>query len=290
MIIKYFPNFILQGVFFIVFLFQTGYSAEESDSTFISHIDSSLQHLIQIQKEISDIHPFLNIFHPVVIAEGDYLYIFDYNTLTGRYNYIKKEPTPFPLPKKVRASFPLSVYDAKPSCIVTQDIFDSENGYVTIFHEFMHCCQFLNCELVLKQDLKIAQDAQARNDYSWEINHSFPYEDSLFIEDYTLFIEALDNGDERAILAYRIELEQHLGQVDYEYMVWMEWKEGFARLIENRLQSHLGITENHYGQQKPYNRVTFYVGGSKFIHYLIQDKPDLYTDIEKLFHQMLSYY
>lgn len=28
---------------------------------------------------------------------------------------------------------------------------------------------------------------------------------------------------------------------DYEYMVWEEWKEGFARLIENRIRNNLEL-------------------------------------------------
>ncbi len=274
---------------FSTFLFQPTFSDENLDSLLIGEIDSSLRYLIEMQKDIRKIHPFLNEFHPVVFAEGGYLYIFDYDTLSGEYSFIKKEPVPFPLPEKVRASFPLSVYDSRPCCIVTKDIFDSKAGYVTIFHEFMHCCQFSTCELKIKKDLKIAQDAAKHNDYSWELNHSFPYNDSLFVEYYSGFMEALNNGNEAAIIEYHRKLKQHLSQVDFEYMVWLEWKEGFARLIENRIQSYLGIDVNQYGKNKPYNRVTFYCGGSKFIGYLSQVDPDLYTNIDALFVRMLNY-
>ena len=102
-----------------VLLFQTAFSAENSDTILIGEIDSSLQCLIKMQKDMRWIHPFLNELHPIVFAENDYLYIFDFDTLSGGYSFIKKEPVPFPLPDKVRASFPLSVYDSKPCCIVT---------------------------------------------------------------------------------------------------------------------------------------------------------------------------
>jgi hypothetical protein len=286
--IKFSLPFIL--IFIIsTFLFQLGFSDENSDTILIGEIDSSLQHLVEMQKDIREIHPFLNEFHPIVIAESGYLYIFDYDTLSGKYGFVKKELAPFPLPEKVKASFPLSVYDSKPCCIVTQDIFDSKAGYVTIFHEFMHCCQFLTCELKLKKDLKIAREAAKRNDYSWEISYSFPYSDSLFVEDYSGFMAALNNGNDEAISKYRTKLKQHLSQVDFEYLAWLEWKEGFARLIENRIQSYLGIEVNQYGKDKPYNRVTFYCGGSQFIDYLIQTNPDLYTNIDALFVKMLNY-
>jgi len=272
-----------------VLLFQTAFSAENSDTILIGEIDSSLQCLIKMQKDMRWIHPFLNELHPIVFAENDYLYIFDFDTLSGGYSFIKKEPVPFPLPDKVRASFPLSVYDSKPCCIVTRDIFDTKAGYVTIFHEFMHCRQFLTCELKLKKDLKIAQEAAKRNDYAWELNHPFPYSDSLFVKYYSGFMEALNNRNEVVIAEYRRKLKRHLSQVDFEYLVWQEWKEGFARLIENRIQSYLGIEVNQYGKEKPYNRVTFYYGGSKFVDYLIQTEPGLYPDIDALFVRMLNY-
>jgi hypothetical protein len=286
--IKSLLHFLLIFVLSIL-LFQTAFPNDNSDTILIGEIDSSLQYLVEMQKNIRWIHPFLDEFHPIVFAESGYLYIFDYDTLSGKYDFVKKELAPFPLPEKVKASFPLSVYDSKPCCIVTKDIFDTKAGYVTIFHEFMHCQQFLTCELKLKKDLKIAQEAAKRSDYSWEINYSFPYSDSLFVEYYSGFMAALKNQDKAVIIEYCRKLKQHLSQVDFEYLVWLEWKEGFARLIENRIQSYLGIDVNQYGKDKPYNRVTFYCGGSRFIYYLIQTEPELYTDIDALFVKMLNY-
>jgi len=102
-------------------------------------------------------------------------------------------------------------------------------------------------------------------------------------------MEALNNRNEVVIAEYRRKLKRHLSQVDFEYLVWQEWKEGFARLIENRIQSYLGIEVNQYGKEKPYNRVTFYYGGSKFVEYLIQTEPGLYPDIDALFVKILNY-
>jgi hypothetical protein len=37
------------------------------------------------------------------------------------------------------------------ACVVTGEVFDSLEGIVTIFHEFVHCQQFETCERELKQ-------------------------------------------------------------------------------------------------------------------------------------------
>ncbi|MEJ2629457.1 MAG: hypothetical protein P8078_13010, partial [bacterium] len=238
-------SFIITVLGIIIIILNVGYAKEDIDSIFVS-IDKNLDQLITYQKDIEHIHPLLKIFHPLALVEDNYFYIFDFDSLSEKYNYIKREPTSFPLPKRVRASFPLAGYNSKPACIVTQDIFNSPNGYVTIFHEFMHCNQFLMCESKLKQQLKIAREAEKRQDYSWELNHPFPYQDSLFVEYYSQFITALENNNDQAILKYRTKLKQYLDQIDFEYMCWAEWKEGFARLIENRIKSFLGLEENHY--------------------------------------------
>jgi hypothetical protein len=37
------------------------------------------------------------------------------------------------------------------------------------------------------------------------------------------------------------------------------------------------------------SRVTFYYGGAKFIDYISKENPELYLDIEMLFHHMKNY-
>jgi hypothetical protein len=52
-------------------------------------------------------------------------------------------------------------------------------------------------------------------------------------------------------------------------MIWQEWKEGFARFIENQINGRLNLPENHGGKEKPFNRVVFYEGGAHYIKLLI---------------------
>ena len=102
---------IIPGVLFLTLLFvcQYGYSGEVPDQTIISEVDTALHQLITMQKDIKDLHPFLNQFHPIAIVENDHLYIFDFDPLSKKYQYQKKEPVPFPMPEGIRASFPLSM-------------------------------------------------------------------------------------------------------------------------------------------------------------------------------------
>jgi hypothetical protein len=72
-------------------------------------------------------------------------------------------------------------------------------------------------------------------------------------------------------------------------MVWVEWKEGFARFIENEIRSRYGIEANHSGEEPPYNRVTFYYGGEMFIRFLNRDDRERLRDVEELFKRMFTF-
>lgn len=52
-----------------------------------------------------------------------------------------------------------------------------------------------------------------------------------------------------------IKKELDLGA--YEYMVWQEWKEGFARVIENRIRDRLGLPQNAGGSSSLLIRTVF---------------------------------
>lgn len=249
---------------------------------------SSLQKIFEIQNKIEDMHPFLKETFPIAIIEDNKFFVFDTDSSGKKYVLVKKAPTKMPLPKAVRAAFPLECYEGRAACIVSGEIFESLEGYVTIFHEFMHCYQWENCEQKLKGKLGVARKAMEKKDFMWELNHPFPYQDSKFTETYSLFLRALKEHKTEDILKYRSQLEQILSKHDFEYMVWQEWKEGFARFIENRIRRRLELKENHYGTEKPFSRVSFYEGGAGFIEFLSNREPELLVDIEKLFNKMLN--
>jgi hypothetical protein len=247
-----------------------------------------LKKIFSIQKDIQDIHPFLEKVFPIAIVEGDQFLIYEPNGESDRYLFVEEMPTPMPIPVGVRAAFPLESDGSRMACVVTGEVFDTLNGYVTIFHEFVHCQQYETCEQKLKQTLGIAQKALAANDFMWELNHPFPYDDAGFMQAYARYLTLTPVSDPAALHAIRQELKHLLKQEDYEYMTWQEWKEGFARWIENRIQARLGLPENHGGLQPPFNRVSFYAGGSQYLKILSSLSPGLDTDIESLFHRMIQ--
>ncbi|GEM_PF-173378 len=238
-----------------------------------------LQRLFEIHAQIQDLHPLLTHVFPVAIVDADRFLIFDIDPSGKHYTFVKQVPTPMSIPQGVRAAFPLECYGGKPACVVTDDVFDNLDGYVTIFHEFVHCYQYQTCEDKLKATLNVARQARAANDFMWELNYPFPYAATDFEETYAAFLEAAAQDQYDAIRNCRARLRDTMRPEDFEYMIWQEWKEGFARFIENRIQQRLGLEENHGGAEPPFSRVTFYEGGAR----LIATHPESATDIEALF-------
>ena len=241
-----------------------------------------LQKVFTIQKKIQDIHPLLEKVFPIVIAKEGLFLIYDQKNQQDEYQLVKEVPTPWPIPGGVRAAFPLEEYDNRIVCVVTEDVFEEPAGYAVIFHEFIHCQQYETCEPDLKAALAIAQEAKANNDGMWEINYTFPYSNPEFVKLYEEFLSA----KERKIPTIRTELKKVLSPKDYEYMLWQEWKEGFARWMENQIRDSLGYPLSAGKVNAPFNRVSFYAGGELLINFLTQQTPELRFNLQSLFHQM----
>jgi hypothetical protein len=240
-----------------------------------------------IKKQVQHLHPALERLYPVVIAENDQLFI--YNTSQGKagYSFIKFAPSPMPIPVGIRAAFPLEAYGQRIACVITPEIFDSLEGYVTILHEFVHCYQFETCEQRLKMTLDVARRAQETNNSMWEIEYPFPYNAIDFIRPYTEFMAAAQTYEAQKIQSTRKQLRTYLGLHDFEYMVWQEWKEGLARWVENKIKGHLGLPTSTKGIKEPYSRVTFYAGGASYIDYFSAQDPPIVNDITRLFAKMV---
>ena len=245
-----------------------------------------LAEVFSVRTILADIHPFFQQLFPIVVVEDGEFYLFDVDPSRSRYIPVMQMPSPMPVPSGVRAAFPLDFYGDRPGCVVTGDVFESLDGYATIFHEFIHCQQWQTCELKIKQTLGVYCRAQAEQDFMWEINYPFPYSDPVFVEAYSAFLVALDQAEVELVLRLRARVKGGLKGNDIEYMAWQEWKEGFARFLENQVRRRLGLAENHGGQGIPFSRVTFYEGGARYIHFLSEENPGLIQDIEELFKKM----
>jgi hypothetical protein len=242
-----------------------------------------LSKLMELQFQVRSLHPLFCAFYPVAIAANETFYIYDICTPVGFYTLIKITPVTMPIPVGVRAAFPIAEYSEKCTCIVTPDVFESLDGYAVLLHECVHWYQFESCEREIKSSLNIARKAQADGDFMWEINYPFPYDSPEFVENYTQFLKALQIKNPDTIQKSRSKLRLTLNTEDMEYMLWQEWKEGFARYLENKIRCQFHLPENHGGADLPYNRVVFYEGGANYIGYLHKMMPDVTADIRSLF-------
>lgn len=247
-----------------------------------------LNKIRETQQQVILIHPALEKRYPVVIVENNQFIIYDVTQNQGAYRFIKSAPSPMPIPPGIRAAFPLEAYGQRIACVVTPEIFDTLDGYITILHEFVHCYQFETCEQRLKMSLDVARQAQETNNSMWEIEHPFPYNGLDFIRPYSEFIDATQKREGQKIRTIRKQLKTYLGIHDFEYMVWQEWKEGLARWVENQVNKHFGLPTSTRGTQKPYSRVTFYAGGASYIDYFAAEDPQIVKDIEGLFKIMIA--
>ncbi len=237
---------------------------------------------------LKGVHPFVKHLYPIAVVQNDHFYVFDLNSEKTRYELVVHSPTNMPVPEGVRAAFPLDFYGGKAACIVTGDVFDTPLGYVTIFHEFIHCHQWETVEPALRQSLPLALHANENQDYMWEMLYPFPYGEKSVEETYRRFIHALDIDDDEGIWLNRKALQSMLSPFDYQYMVWQEWKEGFALFIENKLRHQLGLENNRVGRSGSLSRLAFYAGGEAYINHLLKENPSLEADLEALFSKLLE--
>ena len=246
-----------------------------------------LNNLMSIHSNVKKIHTSLSNLYPVAITDPDKnkLIIYDVNS-SGKYEYITEEKVGVTLPKKVRASFPVEFYDSKSCCVVSEDIFEENNSFVTFFHEFVHCYQYNYCETAIKESLSIVESYDNLN---WELEHSFPYDSKLFKKQYDKIIKSIKMKDKDKLKREFKEIKTKIEKQDYEYMIWQIWKEGFARYIENEIRSKYNLQENKGGKNFPYNRISFYYLGDKLISFLNETNKKMIEDIKSLYDILYNY-
>ncbi|MEA3326095.1 MAG: hypothetical protein U9R53_02120 [Chloroflexota bacterium] len=250
--------------------------------------NKDLKRLTALQKEVAGISPALARCYPVAIVVDGTILVYDVNP-GGEYQFIKQISAPMAMPSGVRAAFQLADFGGRIACVVSQDVFDSCEGYVSLLHEFVHCYQYETCEQDIKMRLDIARKAQEVYDVMWEIEYPFPYRSKNFTREYVNFLSAIGKEDHITVRETRKRLRTYLGVHDYEYMVWQEWKEGFARWVENRVREHLDLPGNNKGLQQPFSRVLFYVGGAAYIDLLVKEQTSLIENLGSLFWEIFTF-
>lgn len=115
--------------------------------------------------------------------------------------------------------------------------------------------------------------------------------DGEFIDDClkaTRRVLAVQKKVKAKIRGARQNLKETLSQKNFEYMIWQEWKEGFARYIENHLRRILKLKLNKSGAISPYDRRIFYYGGAGLIEFLTANDRGLVINIKELFHKIMD--
>lgn len=239
---------------------------------------------LALHRKVSSLHECFRRPYPIAMAENQSLYVFEYQPTRQSYQMVAESPRPLPkpIPNRVRAAVRLDFYGNQPAAIVTKDVFSTKDEMVSIFHEFVHCYQMHTCEPDLRNKVDLARKKDAEGDYMWELDYPFPYNYREFIRYARMILETHDSllDDIREV---RSRLRESLGNEAYEYLVWQEWKEGFARYIENKVRRFLTLNENHGGNCEPYSRVTLYETGSILIAKTVNRNQELANDLQQLF-------
>jgi hypothetical protein len=258
-------------------------SGQEPAGPVAAKYAAPLKKIFDYQAMFASLDPALEKVYPVAIVENKTFYVFEPVPTEKAYRLVKSAPDTFNIPTGVRAAMPLAFWDNRMACVVTPEVFGQPDGYVLIFHEFVHCAQWYGGEQRFKQDLGIFQEAMKTRDYMWELQYPFPYSNPDFVRIYEALLEAWEKNDAAAAASLRADLNKILSPAEWEYLTWQEWKEGLARNLENRMRRVVGLPENGNGLYPPYDRVTFYVGGDKFIRFLRRVEHDAAFDFETLY-------
>ncbi len=256
---------------------------KEEKNQFIVDTIAKVNKIFSIHEKIKDIDTSLLKLYTVAVVEDGYFFIFDLSDNGTCYEFKGEYKAPMIVPEKVLASFPLDFYDMKPAAVVSKDAFNTLERYIFIFHEFVHCYQWEQGDSEIREELEIAKIAKEKKDFMWEINHPFPYEDKVFINE-TSKLEFVDKKLQyKDMVDYHRVMKNHLNQIDFEYMVWQEFKEGFARYIENLIREKLQVKLNSNKLEKPFSRVIFYELGSRSISAILKENPEVKGNIKCIY-------
>lgn len=261
---------------------------QERKNHFIKKQVTSLNKIHELYNQIKNLNRSLERLYPVTIVDDNTFFVFDLDVRNEKYEFKLEYPTSMPIPKGVLAAFPLDFYNMKSSAVVSEEAFENLEGYVFIFHEFVHCFQAENCENELRATLEISRKSREENNYMWEITYPFPYDDPIFIKKTVELNDYFSEGDYISVFKYYREIKEHLNKIDFEYMMWQQWKEGFARYIENLIRDRLGLNRNTNKLQPPFDRVCFYEVGSKYIELMLNINSDLKGSIKDLYYRMCN--
>lgn len=236
----------------------------------------------EMREKHKDIHPLFQEKYVICIIKDNKGYIYDESLKIK--DFIEVITFPINVPNHISACFPLDVYNHMFACIMGVNDIGKNQWFVNLFHEMVHCYQGKTIEGNIKKRLTLCD----REDPRWEINYPFPYNDLNIIHNFKRYKNSLDNNDSFYLVhEKRNALLTLLKEEQQEYMIWQEWKEGFARYCENTFRIKLGMGKHE--PSKRLNRMSFYDTGAMYIEKLIDKNMDMATELELLYEKMASH-
>jgi len=264
----------------------TGCASRGADMK-ITKWETELKRITQMQASAREVHSMFNKLYPIALVDGDQVYIFEEHG--GEYKFKLKKKAAMTYPNQIRAAFPMQENDNKMTCVVSPDALHKQSERILIFHEFVHCYQAETCESEIKDNLAIYQKAMAEKDYMWEINYAFPYDSSELWNSYKKTASLLEDGKLELAKTARSEFLNKLTEEQKQYVIWQEWKEGYARFIENELRMYFRTENNDYGWEQDFSRITFYAGGERMIRALVSQNIELQSDLKALYGEIRNF-
>jgi hypothetical protein len=247
-----------------------------------------MYNIIKMHNRVKNIHVSLEKLYPITVIDDGWFYVFDKNENGDKYEFMRKVKTSVVVASDILTAFHLNFYDMKPSVVISKNMLGNPGNYILVLHEFVHCFQLENGAVEIRNGLSIQKQIIANN-YNWEVDFPFPFKNQFFVDKTVELAGCFAKGNYDYAEVYRNCMRAYLHKAEYEFMIWQEWKEGFARYVENLIRKELKLQLNGNILIPPFGKVHFYEIGSKFIETLVEKEKGFNDNIVKLFHRMFVF-
>jgi len=244
--------------------------------------------IIKMHNAVKNIHVSLEKLYPITIIDDGWFYVFDKNENGDKYEFMRKVKTSIVVFSEILTAFHLNFYDMKPSVVISKNMLGNPGNNILVLHEFVHCFQLENGAVEIRNGLSI-HNQKIANNYNWEVDFPFPFKNQYFIDKTTELSACFAKGNYDYTEVYRNCMRAYLHKAEYEYLIWQEWKEGYARYVENLIRKELRLQLNSNILIPPFGKVHLFEIGSKYIEILVEKEKGFNDDIVKLFHKMFFF-
>jgi len=247
-----------------------------------------MYNIIKMHNEVKNINISLEKLYPITVIDDGYFFVFDKNEKGDKYELMRKVQTSIVVSSEILTAFHLNFYDNKPSVVISKNMLMNSGNYILVLHEFVHCFQLDNGAIEIRNGLSI-HNQKIANNYNWEVDFPFPFKNQYFIDKTTELSACFSKGNYDYTEVYRNCMRAYLHKAEYEYLIWQEWKEGYARYVENLIRKELRLQLNSNILIPPFGKVHLFEIGSKYIEMLLEKEKGFNDDIVKLFHKMFFF-